>query len=151
MMTRTAAREIAVRISYEIAFNDTEIDTLLSEFFDPEYYSTLSTEDELYRDYPDEEQKKYISRLAGGIFEHAAELDGYIEKYSRADWKFSRISRTAAAIMRAAMYEIMYMSDEVPVGVAANEAVELAKKYDSIEVSAFVNGIIGSFIKGEIK
>lgn len=147
-MTRTAAREIAIRISYETSINPAGVDEILDNLFSPEYYETLSTEDELYSDYPDEMQRKYIIRLASGIYEHSAELDGYIEKYAKTDWKFSRISRTAAAIMRAAMYEILYMPD-IPNGAAVNEAVELTKKYDAAEIVSFVNGILGSFIKGE--
>ena len=54
----------------------------------------------------------------------------------------------AAAIMRVAMYEILYM-DDIPNGVAINEAVELAKKYESDEVVKFINGILGTFVQKE--
>ena len=56
----------------------------------------------------------------------------------------------ASAIMRLAMYEIMYMPD-IPHGVAINEAVELTRKYDEPETAKFVNGILGSFLRQEIK
>lgn len=57
--------------------------------------------------------------------EHAAELDADIEKYAKG-WRFERISLVASAIMRVAMYEILYMQD-IPNGAAINEAVEIAK------------------------
>ena len=75
-------------------------------------------------------------------------LDGYIEKYSKG-WKFSRIPLVASAIMRVAMYEILYMQD-IPNGAAINEAVEIAKKYETPEIVKFINGILGSFVRQEI-
>ena len=52
--------------------------------------------------------------------------------------------------MRVAMYEMLYMAD-IPAGVAINEAVEIAKNYESPEVVKFINGILGSFVRGELK
>ena len=148
-MTRTAAREIAARLCYGLSENPRDAGEVLDEFFDSEYYATLSQEDELYGDEPDERQREYIRRLVAGVAEHGAELDGYIEKYT-VGWKFSRISRTALAIIRIAMYEVLYMPDEVPPRAAINEAVELAKKYEEPETVPFVNGVLGSFVKGEV-
>ena len=83
-----------------------------------------------------------------GVYEHGVELDGYISKYA-IGWSFARISRMAAAIMRVAMYEILYMPD-IPASAAINEAVELAKRYDSPEAASFVNGILGSYVRKEL-
>ena len=82
-----------------------------------------------------------------GVDEHAAELDGYIAKYAKG-WSFSRIPLVASAIMRVAMYEILYMQD-VPNSAAINEAVEIAKKYETPETVKFINGILGSFVRQE--
>ena len=68
-------------------------------------------------------------------------------KYAKG-WDFARISRTALAIMKTAMFEILYMPD-IPEGVSINEAVELVKKYDEPETVSFVNGILGTFVKNE--
>jgi len=146
-MTRTAAREMCMRMVYAMGFAVSDADTALDTAFDVEYYSSLAGEDDLYGDYPDEAQKDYVTRLFAGVEEHCAELDTYIEKYAKG-WKFSRISRTAAAVMRICMYEVLYMQD-VPTAVAVNEAVELAKKYDTPETVSFVNGVLGSFVRGE--
>ena len=114
-----------------------------------ETFSELAPEYSLYEELPNEKQMLYIRRLVGGVSEHAAELDTYIEKYAKG-WRFERISLVASAIMRVAMYEILYMPD-IPHGVAINEAVTIAKKYDAPEVAKFVNGILGSFLRDEIK
>ena len=146
-MRRTAAREIAVRLCFCVSENPSEPDELLSRVFEEEYYSTLKTEDELYNTSPDARQLDYITRLVTGVYEHAAELDGYIDKYS-VGWKFGRISRTAAAIMKTAMFEVLYMPD-IPDRAAINEAVELAKRYEPPETVSFINGVLGSFTRGE--
>ena len=146
-MKRTAAREIAVRLCFSISENPVDPEELLTVVFDPEYYSTLEEEDGLYGASPDARQLEYITRLVTGVFEHAAELDGYIDKYS-VGWKFGRISRTAVAIMKAAMFEVLYMPD-VPQRSAINEAVEMAKRYESPETVSFINGVLGSFSRNE--
>ena len=48
------------------------------------------------------------------------------------------------------MFELMYMPD-IPHGVSINEAIEIAKKYESPETVKFMNGILGSFLREEIK
>ena len=146
-MKRSAARELAVRLCFGISENPSDPRELLPLIFEDEYYSTLKDEDDIYRKKPSAKQAEYISRLVTGVFEHAAELDGYIDKYS-VGWRFGRISRTAIAIMKAAMFEILYMPD-IPNGVAINEAVEIAKKYETPETVSFINGVLGSFIRNE--
>ena len=147
-MTRTVAREIAVRLCFGVSENPTDPKELLENVFEEEYYSSLKTEDKLYKETPDDIQREYITRLVTGVAEHSAELDGYIDKYA-VGWKFGRISRTAAAIMRTAMFEVLYMPD-IPNSAAINEAVELAKRYETPETVSFVNGVLGSFSRSEI-
>jgi len=147
-MKRSVAREIAVRLCFAISENPSDPKELLSRIFDENYYESLKEEDELYSSRPNKKQLDYITRLVTGISEHSAELDGYIEKYS-VGWKFGRISRTAVAIMKLAMFEILYMPD-VPNGAAINDAVELAKQYEPPETVSFINGILGSFTREEV-
>ena len=141
-MTRNTAREIAAHLSYELSFTDKTVEELLQERL------TSEEEDSLYTEAPNAKQVAYITRLVTGVNEHAAELDGYIAKYAK-NWKFSRIPLVASAIMRVAMYEILYMQD-IPNGAAINEAVEIAKKYETPETVKFINGILGSFAREEI-
>ncbi len=146
-MTRTNAREIAIHFTFELSFSNLSADELLEEFFNREYFALLGEEEPLYAEFPNEKQKEYIASLVRGAFAHGAELDGYIEKYA-VGWKFSRIGRVAASIMRVAMYEILYMPD-VPNAASINDCVEIAKKYEGDETVKFINGILGSFVRGE--
>ncbi len=148
-MTRNTAREIATHLAYELSFTELPIAEFLSARLSGENFSDLAPECELYAELPNEKQDAYIRRLVTGVAEHAAELDTYIEKYAKG-WRFERISLVASAVMRVAMYEIMYMPD-VPNGAAVNEAVEIAKNYEDEETAKFINGILGSFVREEIK
>ena len=148
-MTRNTAREIAVHLAYELSFTDASPEELLRERLDKERFETLSGEDELYAEAPGPAQAEYIRGVVTGVAEHAPELDGYISKYARG-WKFERIPLVAGAIMRVAMYEIMYRPD-IPDGAAVNEAVEIAKKYETPETVKFINGILGSFVREEME
>lgn len=148
-MTRNTAREIAVHLAYEWSFSDIPVEEFLDQQLSAETFSDLAPEYELYNEMPNEKQLLYIRRLVSGVSEHAAELDSYIEKYAQG-WRFERISLVASAIMRVAMFEMLYMPD-IPHGVAINEAVIIAKKYDTPQVAKFVNGILGSFLREEIK
>lgn len=146
-MTRSTAREIAMHLSYEMGFTDQNADELLARRFDPDYYKALSEDCPLYGERTNRKQKDYIFCVIKGIYTHWAELDSYIERYA-VGWEFSRISRISSAIMRLAMYEILYMPD-VPNGAAINEAVALSKNYDDEDAPAFINGILGSFVRQE--
>lgn len=146
-MVRNTAREIAIHLSYELSFTDKPIDQLLEERLTADTFATLAEEDAVYREAPNAKQAEYILRLVKGVDEHAAELDGYIAKYAKG-WSFSRIPLVASAIMRVSMYEILYMPD-IPNSAAINEAVEIAKKYETPETVKFINGILGSFVRQE--
>ena len=147
-MVRNTAREIAIHLSYELSFTDKTVDELLDERLTAERFADLEGEDAVYESAPSASQADYIRRLVRGVNEHAYELDGYISKYAKG-WSFARIPLVASAIMRVAMYEILYMPD-IPNGVAINEAVEIAKKYETPETVKFINGILGSFVRQEI-
>jgi N utilization substance protein B len=147
-MTRTTAREIAVRLCFGLSENPQDPNTVIGNTFDEEYYASLAGEDEIFEAYPDGVQLDYIGRIVRGVSEHGAELDGYIEKYA-VGWKFGRISRTAVAILKTAMFEILYMPD-VPDKAAINEAVELAKRYEEPATVPFINGVLGSFSRNEV-
>ena len=146
-MVRNTAREIAMHLSYELSFTDKSADALLDRRLTAESFAQLAEEDPLYAEVPNAKQAAYIRRLVSGVGEHGAELDGYIAKYAKG-WKFSRIPLVASAIMRVAMFEILYMQD-IPDKAAINEAVEIAKKYETPETVKFINGILGSFVRQE--
>lgn len=146
-MTRSNAREIAVHLAFELSFSNLTADELLSEAMTRSVFAMIGEEEPLYQEFPNEKQRDYIASLVRGVYVHCAELDEYISRYA-IGWNFSRIPRVAIAIMRVAMYEILYMQD-VPNAAAINEAVELAKHYEEAEVVSFINGILGSFVRKE--
>ena len=147
-MLRNVAREIAIHLSYELSFTDKSIEELLDERLTAESFAALAGEDAIYTEIPNAKQAEYIRKLVRGVHDHAAELDGYIAKYAKG-WSFARIPLVASAIMRVSMYEMLYMP-EIPNGAAINEAVEIAKKYETPETVKFMNGILGSFVRQEI-
>ncbi len=147
-MNRSTAREIAVHFVFELAFSNETARQLLDRELTPEGFARRAQDEPMYAEFPGQGERDYITRLVLGAGSHGAELDGYIEKYAKG-WRFSRIDRVAAAIMRTTMYEIMYMPD-IPNGAAINEAVEIAKGYLDDEVVKFINGILGSFVRSEV-
>ena len=146
-MTSTTAREIAIQLGFAAVSSREEISQLMDRFFSPDHYETLRGENELYDELPDEKQMAYIRRLTELTMENRSEIDGYIERYAKG-WKLERISKTALAVMRCAICEILYM-DDIPNAAAINEAVELDKGYDEPDTVAFVNGVLGGFMRGE--
>lgn len=146
-MTRTTAREIAIQLGFAAVSSREEISALMDRFFSPEHYETLRGENLLYDELPDEKQMAYIRRLTELTMENRSEIDGYIERYAKG-WKLERISKTALAVMRCSICEILYM-DDIPNAAAINEAVELDKGYDEPDTVAFVNGVLGGFMRGE--
>ena len=146
-MTRSNAREIAVQLVFSLSFGNESAEELLERQLTPERFAELAEESPLYARFPDEKQTDYIKDLVRGVFAHGPELDDYISRYS-VGWSFSRIPRMAAAIMRTAMYEVLYMPD-IPNAAAINEAVEIAKNYEPQEVVSFINGILGTFVRTE--
>ena len=147
-MKRTTAREIAVQLGFYAAQTGKPVADIAEEFFDKDYYSTLAEVDELYAEYPEKKQMDYIIRLASLVEDYRVQIDHFINKYSNG-WKLGRISKTAVAVMRCAICEVLYM-DDIPNAAAINEAVELAKGYDEPETVAFVNGVLGGFMRGEL-
>ena len=146
-MTRSEAREIAVHCSYALGYSKQSPEAFLEEHVNKETFQKWKEEDRLYKDYPNEKQLDYIRQVVKGVAEHGPELDQYIAQYSK-NWAFDRIPRTAAAIMRVSMYEILYMPD-IPAAASINDAVEIAKKYEDEKVVSFLNGILGAFVRAE--
>lgn len=91
-----------------------------------------------------EKDENYIQEKAKKVFEKLPELDEFINDKAEG-WNISRMGKIELAIIRLAVFEMKY-DDEVPTGVAINEAVELAKKYGQDESGSFVNGILAKLV-----
>ena len=136
-MTRTKARELAIRLIYAQGASGEQPEDLLGGFFEDEHFASLA----------DEESLGYIRTLVSLCAANREEIDSYIEKYA-IGWRPERITRTAAAVLRCALAELLYVED-VPPSAVINEAVELAKNYEEPETVAFINGVLGGFMRGE--
>ncbi len=144
-MTRKKAREIALHLIFEMSFREFD-EERIEERLGFESLD-LKEESSAYAEEPDEAQFNYIRAAVKGVEEHRDEIDVEIEKHSKG-WKLSRISRMTLAILRLAVYEMRYVED-VPVKVAINEAVNLAKEYDAQDAPKFINGILGAVSRNE--
>ena len=144
-MTRGNARELAIHLIYSQSFTEEEPDVVVATRLEKEYYKNLSAENEVYEERPSRAQLAYIDNVVAGVTNRREELNAEIQKYS-IGWDVSRISRLARTVMQLAMFETLYV-DDVPAGVAVSEAVRIVKKYDGDDTGAFVNGILGSFVR----
>ena len=144
-MTRADARELAVHLIYGREFTGEEPKQVIDVRLEKEYYAALAQENEVYADRPSKSQLGYIDTVVDGVASRTEELNSTISNYS-IGWDISRISRLTRSVMQLAIFEVLYM-DDVPTGVAISEAVRLAKKYDGDDTGAFVNGILGSFVR----
>ena len=88
----------------------------------------------------------YIKSTVLGVLEKEDELLTIIGENLAKGWRADRISKVARSVLLLAVYEIKY-ADDVPAPVAINEAVELAKKFDEPDSSAFVNGVLAGVVK----
>ena len=145
-MTRANARELAVHLIYGREFTGEEPELVVSTRLDKDYYKKLADENEVYLERPSRQQLAYIDNVVSGVANREEDLNASIQKYS-IDWDVSRISKLTRAVMQLAIYEIEFV-DDVPAGVAVSEAVRIAKKYDGDDTGAFVNGILGSYVRG---
>ena len=99
---------------------------------------------ELYLDQLDEVSEKdrsYMLAKAKAIAEKVCEIDAMINE-NATGWKTTRMNNVDLSILRLAVYEMKF-DDDVPVKVAINEAVELAKRFSGDEGPAFINGVLG--------
>ena len=127
-MNRRKHRELIFLLLFENIFTGYSLDELkeikfLTEEFSPE-------------DFNDFIEKYFIE-----IQEKIPAIDELITKFSL-KWGKERLSKVALAILRLAVYEMLYQ-DEIPTSVAINEAVELSKKYGADKESSFINGMLG--------
>ncbi|MDP9189772.1 MAG: transcription antitermination factor NusB [Actinomycetota bacterium] len=90
------------------------------------------------------EAKPFTRALAESVEANRPELDELISRHSKG-WALSRIAPLERSIMRVAIYEALH-DDEVPVEVAIDEAIELAKEYCGTDAPGFVNGVVGAAV-----
>lgn len=132
-MSRAELREHIFRMLFRIEFNSAE------EMKDQEGFYFEELEEATGKD------QEYILEKYRAIVAKKEEIDALLNEVSEG-WKTSRMNRVDLTILRLAVYEIQW-DEDVPTGVAINEAVELAKKYSSDDGPSFVNGILAKVVK----
>ena len=134
-MSRSKLREKTFRLLFGTEFHDRDQHDDQSElFFQAEEQAEMSDED-----------IKYVTGKCNDIVDKLSEIDRLLSEKTTG-WSLSRIGKAELAILRLAVYEIVY-DDSIPPSVSINEAVELAKKYGADESASFVNGVLAKFVK----
>ncbi len=131
--TRRQGRTLAFQVLFGLAF-------------DPHFKTDQASLRRTFADNPavmdcdSEEAVSFASQLFMGICDHLHDIDKVIGKHSD-HWKIGRIGKVELAILRLALFEILHRQD-IPLKVAINEAIELAKGFGDENSRAFVNGIL---------
>lgn len=130
-MARKEARQIAMQLIYQYEMGGDGIASTIEETIEG---PSLTTSD-----------REYIDQVVLGAVERAQDLDARIAAHAQG-WTLERIARVDLAILRLALFEMFYRED-VPTGVAINEAVELAHAFSGGKAASFINGILGTIAR----
>ena len=131
-MKRTEARELAFKLIYSLEIQKNMEEEQIEIFFE---------ENEITNN----EEKEFIKTIFEGLINNKSEIEELIQSNLKEKWTIDRISKIDLAILKVAIYELIY--SKVPYKVVINEAVELAKKYGDDSSKSFVNGILDSIVK----
>lgn len=133
-MSRKIARAIAFKIIYQLEFQKNDYEFIYQKMIEEENVTSESI-------------IEYIDKVTKGVIEHNDIISGKIEESLKQGWEISRISRINIAILKIAIFEILYLKGEIPVKVAINEALELVNTYGEPADKSFVNGILAKILK----
>lgn len=131
-MNRRELREQIFKLLFRVEFNNKEEMQEQCDLFFEDEENAASDQD-----------AAYIREKYGKIAEKLPEIDGMINETAKG-WSSDRMGKVDLTVIRLAVFEIRF-DEEVPTGVAINEAVELAKKFGQEGSAGFVNGILAKF------
>jgi N utilization substance protein B len=134
MGKRRSGRELAFRLLFQIDVGNSNPDEVFAA-------ARVASE-------ASSEVWVFASQLARGAWEERTEIDPIIEKYA-SGWTLERMANVDRNLLRLCLYEILRRED-IPASVSINEAVELAKKYSTVDSAKFINGILGSFAREKV-
>jgi transcription antitermination protein NusB len=89
----------------------------------------------------------YGRSLVEGVQDHHAEIDELLARYADR-WAIDRMPVIDRTLLRIALFELLWRED-IPVPVAINEAVELAKDLSTEDSGRFINGLLGKIAEKE--
>jgi len=141
--TRRRGRELALKIIYGLQDQNAEtIEEVLDDFWrNFRFNEDILGEprDEVDRPLP-AEVRSFADGLVLGVAEHLDSIDAAIEEHST-NWALDRMARVDLSLLRMAVFELLYRPD-VPSNVVMNEAIEIGKRFGTMDTPAFVNGIL---------
>ena len=141
-MSRRLAREFAIQFLYSTDFNRNEnTDEMLEDFYEIKKEQGKDGQQDSMK----EADMKFAEEIIKGTIGKLQEIDQIIQN-NTTGWTKERIAKVDLAILRLALYEILFR-DDIPDSVSINEAIELAKKYSTDESGSFVNGVLGKIIR----
>lgn len=142
-MSRRAIREAVFKLLYISGFYpEEEMEKQQDIYFDGVGSDVCEN---LGGQMPSDEDTKTIHERFERVQAMTPKIDALLDQAS-VGWKVSRMSRVDLAILRLAVYETLF-DESIPVKVAINEAVEIARKYGGEDSRAFVNGILGKIVR----
>jgi N utilization substance protein B len=149
MKERRAARRLALDVLYESEIRD----ELPLEAWDVRTHDgwVIPAPDDSDLELPDvtpEAATEYARLLVAGVQEHQADIDALIARYAD-HWTIARMPVIDRNLLRIAMFELLWR-DDIPVAVAINEAVELAKSLSTDDSGRFINGLLGKIVDKEL-
>ncbi len=149
MRKRTRSREFALQVLYQLDINHLNISDVLEDFWKDRSDLALSDKEKevIELDKKDADIRLYTEKLVRGALEKIELLDNIIERVAD-HWEIKRMAYVDRNILRLSAYELLCI-DDIPIKVAINEAVELAKRYGEPDSSKFVNGILDRIAKTE--
>lgn len=141
-MSRRQARELALQVLFAVDLGQGDPQSALRQAIAREMEESEGASGLL-----GESDSLFAQELVLGTWAHKDAIDAIIATYAR-EWTVERMSGVDRNVLRLAVYEITHRAD-VPDSVAADEAVELAKTFSTADSGKFVNGILGSVIRGQ--
>jgi N utilization substance protein B len=93
------------------------------------------------------EVQSFAESLVRGVAAHLDDIDAVITRHAK-NWAMARMAAVDRNVLRVAVYELLHHPD-IPERVVLNEAIDIAKKYGSVDSGAFVNGILDDIVKRE--
>ncbi len=139
-MGRREQREQIFRLLFRVEFHAWEEMPQQTDLFQEQIKQPVEEDGLAARD----RDIAYITQKYGRIQEKLPQIDSMINEKAEG-WSISRMGKVEVTLLRLGVYEILYDQD-VPVNVAINEAVELAKKYGQDNSGAFVNAVLAKFL-----
>ena len=151
LKARRAGRRLAIDVLYEAEIRETPPAEAFRRRENEGWVNPTSSEDDqapVVNDpdgEPDPEAREYALTLIEGVEAHQEELDGLIARYADR-WAIERMPIVDRTLLRIALFELGWRAD-VPVAVAINEAVELAKSLSTEDSGRFINGVLGRVVE----